>query len=72
MPRSRNLFKRTDLIRALNAGKASGLPIVGYEIESETGNIIVRTSNNGEAPASRNAEEERNASLSENTQWRAL
>ena len=60
MPRGQNLFKLSTLKRALNAGKASGLPIAGYEINSKTGNIIVRTSNNSEAPAGSNGEEEQN------------
>lgn len=51
MPRGRVAFRQADVARALRAAKAAGLEVSGYEVDSGTGNIIVRTMTN-QQPAS--------------------
>ena len=40
MPRS---FRQADITRALRAAKAAGLDIASYEIDPQTGRIVVTT-----------------------------
>jgi len=42
MPRRKSVFAQQDVTRALRAAQAAGLEIASYEIEPETGKIVVR------------------------------
>jgi hypothetical protein len=41
MPRGKGTFRQSDVSRALRAAKAAGLGVVGYEIDTATGKIVV-------------------------------
>ena len=52
MSRGHSPFRQHDVTRALRAARAAGLEVTGYEIEPETGKIIVRiATGKGEQPA---------------------
>lgn len=54
MPKARQLFRRTDLTRAIKGAVAAGVEVIRAEIDSATGNIVLIL---GKSDASENLEE---------------